>query len=209
MKKKKVLVLAPHTDDMELGCGATVNRLIEEGHDVYCAAFSACQQSVLSDFPSDILITEIKESSDVLGLPPQNLILYDYNVRTFNFHRQEILDHILELKRDINPELVFIPSLTDIHQDHYTIAHESFRAFKFSTLLSYELPWNNLSFVTSCFYTLSEENVQKKVDAIACYKSQAHRMYANENFVRSLATIRGVQINQKYAECFEVIRTII
>lgn len=209
MNKRRILIMAPHTDDMEFGCGGTVNRLIEEGNDVYCAAFSACEQSVLSQFPSDILITEIKESSEILGLNKKNLILFDYEVRTFNYHRQDILDKILKLKRDIDPHMVFIPSLSDIHQDHYTIAHESFRAFKFSTLYSYELPWNNLSFTTSCFYKLAERHVQKKADAIACYKSQAHRIYANENFVRSLATTRGVQIGVKYAECFEVIRNIL
>lgn len=209
MTKKKILVMAPHTDDMEFGCGATVARLIEEGNDVYCAAFSACEQSVLKDFPSDILVTEIKESSVKLGLPQDHLILFDYQVRTFNFHRQAILEDILKLKAEIRPDIVFIPSLNDIHQDHHTIAHESFRAFKFSTLLSYELPWNNLSFTTSCFYTLSDEHLLKKIDAIACYKSQAHRAYANADFIKSLAMVRGVQIGVKYAECFEVIRNII
>lgn len=205
---KNILILAPHTDDMEFGCGATVARFIEEGHNVYCAAFSACEQSVLKDFPSNILVTEIKEASLKIGLKKENLILFDYSVRTFSYRRQEILDDILKLKKDISPDIVLIPSLNDIHQDHHTIAHESFRAFKFSTLLSYELPWNNLSFVTSCFYKVSEEQLQKKIDAVSCYKSQAHRNYANENFIRSLATVRGVQINTKYAECFELIRSI-
>jgi LmbE family N-acetylglucosaminyl deacetylase len=209
MANKKILVMAPHTDDMEFGCGATVARLLEEGNDVYCAAFSACEQSVLKDFPSDVLITEIKESSVKLGLPVENLILFDYQVRTFNYHRQSILDDILKLKAKISPDIVFIPSLNDIHQDHYTIAHESFRAFKFSTLLSYELPWNNLSFTTSCFYKLSEEHLQKKIEAVQCYKSQAHRPYSNAEFLKSLATVRGVQIGVKYAECFEIIRNII
>lgn len=209
MKKQKVLVMAPHTDDMEFGCGGTVARLLEEGHEVYCAAFSACRQSVLKEFPEDILITEIKDSSIKLGLPAANLILFDYEVRTFNFQRQAILDDILKLKATIKPDLVFIPSLNDIHQDHYTIAHESFRAFKFSTLLCYELPWNNLSFTTSCFYILSEAHLQKKIDAVACYRSQAHRQYANAGFIKSLATVRGVQIGREYAECFEIIRNIV
>lgn len=208
MKSKNILVLAPHTDDMEFGCGATVARFIEEGHNVYCGAFSACEQSVLKDFPSDILITEIKAASKKIGLKKENLILFDYSVRTFNYRRQEILDDILKLKKDIMPEIVLIPSLNDIHQDHYTIAHESFRAFKFSTLLSYELPWNNLSFVTSCFYKISEQQLNKKIEAVKCYASQAHRNYANEGFIRSLATVRGVQISEKYAECFELIRSI-
>jgi N-acetylglucosamine malate deacetylase 1 len=209
IKNKKILVLAPHTDDLEFGCGGTVAKLIENDNEVHCAAFSACRQSVRKEFPEDILITEIKAASSILGILPENLVLFDYNVRTFNYHRQEILDDILKLKVNIQPDIVFIPALTDVHQDHYTIAQEGFRAFKFSSLLSYELPWNNLSFNTSSFMKLEERHIQKKIQAVNEYKSQAHRPYANEEFVRSLARTRGVQINTHYAECFEVIRWIL
>ncbi len=209
IKGKKILVLAPHTDDLEFGCGGTVAKLIENGNEVWCAAFSACRQSVRKEFPEDILITEIKAASAILGIQPNNLVLFDYNVRTFNYHRQDILDDILKLKASIQPDIVFIPALTDVHQDHYTIAQEGFRAFKFSSLLSYELPWNNLSFNTSSFMKLDERHIQRKIDAVNEYKSQAHRPYANEEFVRALARTRGVQINTQYAECFEVIRWIL
>jgi LmbE family N-acetylglucosaminyl deacetylase len=209
IKGKKILVLAPHTDDLEFGCGGTVAKLIENGNEVWCAAFSACRQSVRKEFPEDILITEIKAASAILGIQPNNLVLFDYNVRTFNYHRQDILDDILKLRASIQPDIVFIPALTDVHQDHYTIAQEGFRAFKFSSLLSYELPWNNLSFNTSSFMKLDERYIQRKIDAVNEYKSQAHRPYANEEFVRALARTRGVQINTHYAECFEVIRWIL
>jgi N-acetylglucosamine malate deacetylase 1 len=205
---KRVLVLAPHTDDGEFGCGATIAWFISQGAEVYYAAFSACEQSVLPQFPSDILVTEVKEATQVLGIKPENLILYKYDVRTFSYNRQLILDDILVLKRDIDPDLVFIPSLQDIHQDHATIALEAVRAFKFTSILSYELPWNNFNFATTYFVKLEEEFINAKVEALKKYKSQAHRTYANEEFIRSLARIRGVQINTRYAEVFEVIRLI-
>lgn len=208
---KKILILAPHTDDLEFGCGGTVAKLAEKerNNQIYCAAFSACKISVRPEFPEDILITEIKAASKILGIPRENLILFDYNVRTFNYRRQEILDDIIKLKTEIKPDIVFIPSLNDLHQDHYTIAQEGFRAFKFSSLLSYELIWNNLSFNTASFMKLTEEHMQLKMKAIEQYKSQAHRPYANEEFIYSLARTRGVQINTRYAECFEVIRWIL
>lgn len=207
-KYKKVLILAPHTDDGELGCGGTISRFIEGGHDVYYIAFSACKQSVLSHFPEDILTNEVKQATSVLGIKPENLILLDYEVRTFNYRRQEILDDILKIKNAISPDIVFMPTLTDIHQDHFTIANEGVRAFKFSTIYCYELPWNNFSFNSSCFFTLTKVQLNKKILAMAQYESQAHRPYANENFITSLATVRGVQGGQKYAEAFELIRLI-
>ena len=208
MSFKKVLILSPHTDDGELGCGGTIAKLIEQGSEVYYAAFSACEQSVLPQFPKDILITEVKAATKQLGIKPENLTLLQYDVRTFNYHRQEILDDIIRLKREINPDLVFVPSPKDIHQDHATISNEAIRAFKFTSLLCYELPWNNFTFSTTCFFHLDEKHIETKVNALKQYQSQAHRPYANEEFLRSLARTRGVQINTRYAEVFEVVRLI-
>ncbi len=208
-EKKRVLVLAPHTDDGEFGCGGTIAKMIEEGSEVYYAAFSACQQSVLPQFPADILITEVKAATSVLGVKPENLILFDYDVRTFSYHRQEILDDLIRMRTEINPDLIFMPDLSDVHQDHATIATEGLRAFKFSSILSYELPWNNLSFTTSSFVHLEENHVQTKVRALNEYKSQAHRPYSDEDFLRSMARTRGVQIGTRYAEAFNVVRWIL
>lgn len=207
-KIKTALVLAPHTDDGEFGCGGTIVKLVESGVEVHYIAFSACEQSVLPQFPSDILITEVKEATKILGIKKENLHLLKYNVRTFNYNRQDILDDIIKFKKEINPDLIFIPSLNDIHQDHSTIANEAVRAFKFTNILSYEMPWNNFNFSTTNFFVLSEVHIQTKIDALKKYKSQEHRPYANEEFIRSLARTRGVQIGEKYAEVFEVIRLI-
>ncbi len=205
---KKVLVLAPHTDDGELGCGGTIAKLIEQGSEVFYVAFSACEQSVLPQFPKDVLITEVKAATQILGIKPENLTLFKYDVRTFNYHRQEILDDIIKLKANIDPDLVFVPSPNDIHQDHATISNEAIRAFKFTSILCYELPWNNFTFSTTCFFHLDEKHIEIKVEALKKYQSQASRPYANEEFLRSLARTRGVQIDTRYAEVFEVVRLI-
>ena len=205
---KTILILAPHTDDAELGCGGTISRLIEDGNTVYCAAFSACKHSVIEGFPEDVLETEVKQASSALGIAPDHLFLFEYAVRTFNYHRQEILDDILNLRNTIKPDVVFVPSVNDIHQDHYTIAQEAVRAFKFSTLLCYELPWNNFEFKTTLFYSLEQKHVDAKMRALACYKSQAHRPYMQSDFIQSLAKVRGVQVGLPLAEVFEVVRMI-
>jgi LmbE family N-acetylglucosaminyl deacetylase len=200
--------LAPHTDDGEFGCGATIAKLVESGAEVYYVAFSACEQSVLPQFPKDILISEVKSATKKIDIKSTNLILHNYEVRTFNFHRQEILENLIQLRTSIKPDLIFMPALSDIHQDHHTVAQEGLRAFKFTNILCYEVPWNNLSFNTTCFSVLSESHIQKKIDALSEYKSQAHRSYANEEFIRSLARVRGVQVNEKYAEVFDVLRLV-
>ena len=205
---KRALVLAPHTDDGEFGCGATISKLAELECEVYYVAFSACKKSLRPELPKDTLITEVKEATSILGIKPENLILKEYQVRTFNYHRQDILQDMIELRNEINPDLVFMPARNDIHQDHGTIAQEGLRAYKFSSILCYEIPWNNLSFTTSAFVSLERKHLDRKLEALRAYKSQAHRPYANEEFIRGFAKTRGVQISQEYAEAFEALRIL-
>ncbi|MFW9905691.1 MAG: PIG-L deacetylase family protein, partial [Candidatus Thorarchaeota archaeon] len=156
--------------------------------------------------PNDTLIKEIKEAIKVLGVPNDNLILFEYEVRKFSYHRQEILEDLVKLRKEIQPDIVFLPSPNDLHQDHTTLSQEGIRAFKTDSLLGYELPWNNITFQTQCFSVLEKKHVEKKIEALLCYKSQSHREYLSPEFIWGLATARGVQIKAKYAEAFEVIR---
>lgn len=208
-KPKKILVLAPHTDDGELGAGGSISYFIEKGVEVYYAAFSTAQESVPEGFPKDILKSEVIEATKKLGIKKSNLFIYGYKVRKLNYSRQEILEELVKLKKTINPDLVFLPSLKDIHQDHSTIAQEGLRAFKQTTILGYELIWNNLTFDTTSFISLNKKHVQAKANALKSYKSQAQRDYMSDEFIFSLAKARGVQIGKEYAEAFEVLRLII
>lgn len=203
---KNVLVLAPHTDDGELGAGGTIARLIEAGSRVTYVAFSTAAQSVPDGMPRDILKTEVRNATQVLGIANENLIIFDYEVRKLNFHRQQVLEDLVSIRQEGDYDLVLTPSLADIHQDHSTVAQESLRAFKNTTILGYELIWNNLSLDTKCFVSLERRHIEKKISALSEYKSQTGRAYMSEEFTFSLATTRGVQSGLPYAECFEVIR---
>lgn len=203
-----ILILAPHTDDGEFGCGGTISKLIEEGANVIYAAFSAAEQSVLPHLPRDILRYEVKEATQMLGILPENCLVYDFEVRRFPEQRQAILDTLILLEKQYRPDMVFLPSPNDTHQDHAVVAQEGFRAFKRTSLLGYEIPWNNLEFRTSCFFSLRSSHIENKIRALACYKSQEHRSYTSSTFIRSLAITRGVQIGMEYAESFEVIRWV-
>lgn len=202
-------VLAPHTDDGELGAGGFISKLVENGSNVYYFAFSTAEKSVPDGFSKDILKTEVLAATAVLGIKKENVFVYDYEVRKLNYSRQEILEDLIKHRQDLNPDLVLMPSLNDIHQDHTTIAQEGMRAFKVTSILGYELIWNNLTFDTTAFAKLNEKHIQAKVNALKAYESQGDRDYMSEDFIFSLAKARGVQIGCKYAESFEVIRWMI
>lgn len=206
---KRILILAPHTDDGELGCGGTISKFLEEGKEVFCAAFSIAEDSVPPGFPKDALVTEFNNAMSTLGMKKENLFIYRYRVRHFLTYRQEILEDIVKLRKLIEPDLVFVPSPNDIHQDHQVISAEGLRVFKKISILGYELPWNNIIFETRSFVKLDKRHINKKIEALKCYETQKERTYLDENFIWGLAKTRGTQFESDYAEAFEVLRILI
>lgn len=205
----KILVLAPHTDDGEFGCGASIVKFSDMGSKLYYATFSLCEESVPNRCPRDILEKEVKFATKILGIEESNLLIYRYPVRRFAEHRQDILENLVELDRNLKPTIVFMPSFNDLHQDHHIIAQEGMRAFKKTTILAYEMPWNNITFSTQLFVKVNKEHIELKISALKEYESQKEKPYANETFIRSLAHTRGVSIDAEYAEAFEVVRWVI
>ncbi len=143
---KRALVLAPHTDDGEFGCGGTMARLVEAGVDVRYVAFSIATKSLPEGFAPDTLAREVREATAHLGISEANLDVHDFEVRTFPVHRQDILELLIGLWEEWRPDIVFQPSLHDVHQDHQVISAEGLRAFKRTTIFGYEVPWNNFDF---------------------------------------------------------------
>lgn len=203
---KNVLVLAPHTDDGELGMGGTIHKLLRMGKKVTYVAFSTAGKSLPAGMARDTLKTEVRHATSALGIASENLIIYDYEVRELNYARQQILEQLIDLRTRLQPDMVFVPSPHDVHQDHQTIAQEAIRAFKNTTLLGYELIWNNMTFNTQCFVELDEEDLAAKQHALSEYASQQGRPYMSDDFIRSMALTRGVQAGKPLAEVFEVIR---
>ena len=203
---RRALVLAPHTDDGEFGCGGTIARLVEAGAEVHYMAFSTASRSLPEGFSPDTLLHEVRAATAELGIPQPNLTVHDFEVRTFPTVRQDILEILVALNADLRPDLVLTPSLGDIHQDHETIARESMRAFKRTTLLGYEIPWNCFNFRQQAYVALEPAQLDRKVAALMCYRSQAHRNYANEEYVRNVARTRGIEGGRDLAEVFEVYR---
>ena len=209
LRFENVLVLAPHTDDGEFGCGGTMARLIETGCRVTYAAFSTAAKSVPEGFPKDILKTEVRAATGILGIAEADLRIYDFEVRTFPTVRQDILEEMIVLQQVLDPDAVLMPALIDLHQDHKTVAEEGLRAFKRTTVMAYEIPWNNLNFNHQAYIKLEERHVEKKVQALACYESQGHRNYTREDYIRNISLTRGIDVGCEFAEVFEVYRWII
>lgn len=205
---RRVLVLCAHTDD-EFGCAGAVLRLVEAGAEVRYLALSACEASVPDGLPADVLVRECRACTAALGIAPEHVEIGPFPVRYFPRDRQAVLERLVAVARSYRPDLVLLPSSLDTHQDHAVVAQEGFRAFKHATLLGYELPQNLVTFENSAFVALDADTLDRKIGALAAYRSQDFRPYSTAAFVRSLATVRGVQCGAEFAEAFEVVRLIV
>jgi LmbE family N-acetylglucosaminyl deacetylase len=206
---ERVLVLAPHTDDGEFGCGGTMARLVDAGAEVRYVAFSIATKSLPEGFPPDTLAREVREATTALGIPETHLTVHDFEVRTFPERRQDILELLIELWEDWRPQVVFQPSVHDIHQDHQVVAAEGLRAFKRTTILGYEIPWNNFNFAYQAYIALERAHVERKAGALAKYASQQHRKYADPEYIWNVARTHGINVGREYAEVFAVYRVVV
>jgi len=207
----RVLLLSPHTDDVELGAGGLVCRLLEEGgHSFRWLVFSRCEDSLAPGMSADTLEREFTACADFLGVADRRVL--DFAVRTMPSHRQEILEALVQARREFSPDLVVAPSGDDVHQDHQTVAAEALRAFKSSaTVLGYELPWNHVAFSPTLLVRLTEAQVRRKWQALEHYRSQVslERDYFSQEFVMSWARTHGAQCGAAYAEAFDVPRAVL
>lgn len=202
---KRVLLLSAHTDDCELGMGATVARLVREGANIHWHVFSNAVESLPSGFEDDTLLNEQRAAADVYGIPKDNLFIHNIPVRRFPEFRQTILDSLIRVRNEFKPELVFCAACTDRHQDHETLAQETFRAFKGTSLLGYQLPWNSKRDQRQLTLEVSKQDVLVRKAAIEAYRSQAHRPYFRKFSGPLLNEFYGGISGFDYAEVFEVI----
>lgn len=205
----KLLILSPHTDDAELGAGGSITKHVKENHEILWVVFSTAEESLPKNLPKDTLRKEFLKVIENLGLKEKNYRIYNFKVRRLNENRQDILEELIKIRDNFNPDLVMSPSLNDYHQDHHVIANEAIRAFKTNaSIIGYELPWNHVTFDTNLFIKLNKYYIKKKFELLQNYKTQfaKGRNYFSKEYVFGLAKVRGTQCNVEYAEAFKIIR---
>lgn len=189
-----VVVLAPHADDETLSCGGTIAKFVEAGREVFVYLFSSGLSNT-SEFNS--ACSHLKATAHAFP---------HFKSRVFSSSRQDILECMVEINRQLKPSIVFCPASSDCHQDHRVIYEEAKRAFKHSTIYGWESPWNSFDFSNTCYVRLSPDHITAKIQAMKQYESQKERIYFKEYNIISVARVRGMQAGCEYAECFEVIR---
>ncbi len=218
----KVLVVAPHHDDEVLGVGGTIARFVEEGAEVYVVI-------VTRGYPPDF--TEESHQQDcrealaahrVLGV--KETIFFDFPAsRIDTVPHREVNVKLFELIKKIQPEMLFVPFVGDIHIDHQRIFLSSLVAarpnnpYAPKTIYAYETlsetnwnaPYLTSNFVPNVFIDISPY-LETKIKAMQMYTLQMKPFpdERSEETLRALATLRGSTVNRFAAEAFYLVRQI-
>lgn len=207
-ESKRILVIGPHPDDIELGMGASISKFCRLGSQVEAIVLSNAGISLPAGFTIDDIKFECISSLKILGLNPEQISFHDFPVRRFMEVRQDILELLVSVERSFNPDYIFCPSKTDCHQDHQVVAGESDRAFRTKSVFGYEVPWNNNGFYPTMSIGVDQADIVNKERACSCYLSQRHRKYLDPGLLTGLARIRAVATKSKFAESFDVTRLV-
>ena len=200
---KSLLFMGAHPDDIELGCGAFLAGMNGKA-EIFCYTFSDNQK--IPDLPN--LVQEHANSMHVLGLRDDQFELGTFETRRFPDARQEILEKMIALRKQHQPEIVFVHTAQDLHQDHQIITLEAMRAFRGTTVLGFDVLRSSYGFFPHFLAEVSEADVNKKIAALAEYKTYKDRYYFSPDIMRATAIRHGALAERPYAEGFDIIRVV-
>jgi LmbE family N-acetylglucosaminyl deacetylase len=199
LKPRRVLCLGAHSDDIEIGCGGTMLKLIEENPEleVYWVVFNAERTR----------FGEAQDSATEYLAPLKTPLLKITSFRESYFPTQwgEIKDLFREISGSFNPDLVFTHTREDRHQDHRVLSDLTWNAFRDNLILEYEiLKYDGDLGKPNVYFPLSEEIAARKIQLLfKHFKSQASsKHWFDGDSFKALARIRGLECASIYAEAF-------
>jgi len=200
---KRVLFVGAHPDDIELGAGALIYNILPHC-EVTCVTLSDNQKnSALKN-----VLSEHYKSMTVLGVPRDNIIVEKFETRYLPSHRQEVLEYMLKLRREIKPDIIFVHSEQDIHQDHNVVTQEALRAYRGITVLGFDVMRSSHGFFPNFFVEVSEKDVAKKIEALAQYETYQGKYYFGPELLRATMVRHGALAEKPFAEGFDILRVV-
>jgi LmbE family N-acetylglucosaminyl deacetylase len=200
-----VLCLGAHSDDIEIGCGGTILRLVDErpATRVHWVVFSA----------DDDREAEARRSAEdfLVGAESSTVVVHRFRESYFPFVGDEIKDAFESLKRDVIPDVVFTHRRDDEHQDHRTIAGLTWNTFRDHLIAEFEIPkYEGDLGHPNLFVPLRPEIADRKVELLVKhFGTQRSKRWFREETFRGLMALRGVECNADSAEAFHTRKLVI
>lgn len=197
---RQVLCLGAHSDDIEIGCGGTILKLIETFPDVsfYWVVFTA-----IGDRKEEALASA---NTFLKGVKQKTIVVKDFRERFFPYIGAEIKEFFDRLSKEVSPDLIFTHYRNDLHQDHRVVSELTWNAFRNHLILEYEIPkYDGDLGNPNLFVHLSEPIYQQKIAyLLQHFATQSNKHWFTEETFSSILRLRGIESNapHKYAEAF-------
>lgn len=193
-----LLLLGAHCDDIEIGCGATILRLVRE------CPIKHIKWVVFCANPVRELEARACAEEFLKNVPSKEIIIRDYKDGFLSQQYTDVKNFFEQIKQDIDPDVVFTHYQHDLHQDHRLLSELAWNTFRNHLILEYEIPkYDGDLGNPPCFVVLNESDVNAKVTHLmACYASQRDKHWFDEETFRSILRLRGMQSASRYAEGF-------
>jgi N-acetylglucosamine malate deacetylase 1 len=199
----RLLFVGAHPDDIELGCGALLAGIAGRA-EVMCLTLSDNQKNPhLAG-----LVDEHYRSMRLLGLADDQIDIAGFETRNFPRDRQEILEYLYAVNGRFQPDVVFVHSQADIHQDHAVVTMEALRAFRGRTVLGFDVLRSSYGFFPHFLVEVSQEDVERKIKALKQYQTYSDKYYFDPQVIRATNIRYGALAERPFAEGFDILRII-
>jgi len=197
---RKVLCLGAHCDDIEIGCGGTILRWLQDHADLefYWVVLSSNRKRK----------NEARKSAGLFlqGARKQRIFIESFRDGFFPYQGTEIKEYFEGLKKQVSPDIVLTHYRYDRHQDHRLVSDLTWNTFRRELILEYEIPKYDGDLGQPNFFVhLNELVCRKKIQTILeVFKTQTEKHWLTEDTLRALLRLRGVEshAHEKYAEAF-------
>lgn len=196
----KILCIGAHSDDIEIGAGGTIIKLVEVYQRIafYWVVLSSDERRGI----------EARESAEALltGVADKTVVIKDFKDGYFPYMGSQIKNYFEILKREVNPDLIFTHFRSDLHQDHRLVSELTWNTFRDHLILEYEIPKYDGDLGTPNVFIVLEEGIcKKKIEHIKTYFiSQVGNQWFSEETFKAVLNLRGTESNAptRYAEAF-------
>jgi LmbE family N-acetylglucosaminyl deacetylase len=195
---KNILCLGAHSDDIEIGCGGTLLKLIRDHDDltIWWVVFSAERSRS----------REARASAKAFlnGVSRKRIVIKQFRGSFFPYDGEHIKEYFEEIKSAFRPDLIFTHYRDDRHQDHRVLSDLAWNTFRNHLILEFEIPkYDGDLGIPNAFIRLDEEICRKKVDHLCrFFRTQTNKHWFSEETFLSLMRLRGMECATRYAEAF-------
>lgn len=196
----QILCLGAHSDDIEIGCGGTVLKLIETFPDlsVFWIVFGATEERKEEAF--------ISANTFLKDVRQKEIVVKDFRDRFFPYLGTEIKEFFDQFSKMVSPDLILTHYRNDLHQDHRLISELTWNAFRNHMILEYEIPKYDGDLGSPNFFVhLSKQIRQRKIAYLMeHFATQSNKHWFTEETFSAILRLRGIESNapDNYAEAF-------